>query len=82
MLSDHLFPWLEKTVIPSLARHPAEWAALVIFVLLPPIWTIVVIIQTVTRRPKTKTAAAAPAPAGPAVAGPGSPESQDPKPDR
>ena len=71
MLRDHLFPWLEKTVIPSLARHPAEWAILVIFVLLPPIWTIVVIIQRVTQRRKTsKTAAAAPAPAGPAAAGP------------
>ena len=82
MLRDHLFPWLEKTVIPSLARHPAEWATLVIFVLLPPIWTIVVIIQTLTRRRKTKTAPVAPAPAGPVVAGPGSPESQDQKPNR
>jgi len=53
MLRDHLFPWLEKAVIPSLARHPAEWAILVIFVLLPPIWTIVVIIQRVTQRRKT-----------------------------
>ena len=72
MLREHLFSWLENTVIPSLARHPAEWAILVIFVLLPPIWTVVVIIQKLTQRRKTsKTAAAAPAPAGPAAGGPG-----------
>ena len=57
---------LEKTVIPSFARHPAEWAILVIFVLLPPIWTIVGFLQRVTQRRKTsKTAAAASAPAEP-----------------
>jgi hypothetical protein len=59
---------LKETVIPSLATHPAEWAILVIFVLLPPIWTIVGIIQRVTQRRKiSKTAAAGPAPAGPAT---------------
>ena len=50
VLRDHLFPWLEKTAIPSLAKHPAQWAILVLFVLLPPLWTIVVIIQRITRR--------------------------------
>lgn len=50
VLRDHLFPWLEKTAIPSLAKHPAQWAILVLFVLLPPLWTIVVIIQRMTRR--------------------------------
>jgi patatin-related protein len=48
-LRDHLFPWLEKTAVPSLAKHPAQWAILVVFVLLPPLWTIVVIIQRVFR---------------------------------
>lgn len=50
VLRDHLFPWLEKTAIPSLAKHPAQWAILVLFVLLPPLWTIAVIIQRMTRR--------------------------------
>jgi hypothetical protein len=66
VLRDHLFPWLEKTVLPSLAKHPAQWAILVLFVLLPPLWTIVVIIQRVTQRRttgKAASAAAAPAPA-------------------
>jgi patatin-related protein len=50
VLRDHLFPWLEKTAVPSLAIHPAQWAILVVFVLLPPLWTIAVIIQRLTRR--------------------------------
>ena len=29
VLRSHLFPWLEKTVLPSLAKHPAQWAILV-----------------------------------------------------
>ena len=49
-LRSHLFPWLEKTVLPSLAKHPAQWAILVLFVLLPPLWTIVSIIQRLARR--------------------------------
>jgi patatin-related protein len=66
VLRSHLFPWLEKTVLPSLAKHPAQWAILVLFVLLPPLWTIVSIIQLLIRRrpasvPAT-TAAAAPSP--------------------
>jgi len=49
LLRDHLFPWLEKTVIPSFEKHPAQWAILVVFVLLPPLWTIAGIIQRMTR---------------------------------
>ena len=64
VLRSHLFPWLEKTVLPSLARHPAQWAILVLFVLLPPLWTIVAIIQRLTRRhPAAGPATAAPGPA-------------------
>ena len=55
-LRDHLFPWLEQTAVPSLAKHPAQWAILVVFVLLPPLWTIVVIIQRVFRK-RTKAPA-------------------------
>ena len=73
-LRSHLFPWLEKTVLPSLAKHPAQWAILVLFVLLPPLWTIVSIIQRLARRGQARSAvpATAPAPApqpGPAAAG-------------
>ena len=50
VLRDHIFPWLEKTAVPSLAKHPAQWAILVAFVLLPPLWTIAAIIQRMTRR--------------------------------
>lgn len=49
VLRDHLFPWLEKTAVPSLAKHPAQWALLVVFVLLPPLWTIAQIIPRMTR---------------------------------
>ena len=74
VLRSHLFPWLEKTVLPSLAKHPAQWAILVLFVLLPPLWTIVSIIQRLTRRGPACTSvpatAAAPAPQpGPPAAG-------------
>ncbi len=65
VLRDHLFPWLEKTAVPSLAKHPAQWAILVVFVLLPPLWTIAMIIQRVTRRgtiSMTASAATATAP--------------------
>jgi predicted acylesterase/phospholipase RssA len=63
ILRDHLFPWLEITLVPNLARQPGQWAILVIFVLLPPIWTIVVIIERVLQRRRTsKTATAAPTP--------------------
>jgi patatin-related protein len=72
VLRSHLFPWLEKTVLPSLAKHPAQWAILVLFVLLPPLWTIVSIIQRLTRRaPPGSAAAAAVAPvAAPVSSGP------------
>jgi hypothetical protein len=67
ILRDHLFPWLQITLVPNLARHPAQWAILVVFVLLPPIWTIVVIIERVLQRRRTsKTATAAPTPTEPA----------------
>jgi hypothetical protein len=49
-LSHHIFPWLEKTAVPSLAKHPAQWAILVAFVLLPPLWTISAIVQKIARR--------------------------------
>lgn len=66
VLRSHLFPWLEKTVLPSMAKHPAQWAILVLFVLLPPLWTIVAIIQRLARRgpagPPAPATAAAPAP--------------------
>ncbi|MGN6791006.1 MAG: patatin-like protein [Streptosporangiaceae bacterium] len=48
-LRGHLFPWLVKSAIPNLAKHPAEWAILVVFVLLPPIWTVAVIVQRMLR---------------------------------
>jgi predicted acylesterase/phospholipase RssA len=64
VLRSHLFPWLEKTVLPSLARHPAQWAIVVLFVLLPPLWTIASIVHRLTHRGPTAapaTAAVAPA---------------------
>lgn len=58
VLRDHLFPWLEKTVVPRFANHPAEWAIFVVFLLLPPLWTIAGIVGRMTRagtkRPKKK----------------------------
>ncbi len=85
VLRTHLFPWLEKTVLPSLAKHPAQWAILVLFVLLPPLWTIVAIIQRLTRRTRVPApaaaAAAAPGPAaGPDAVSSGPPPSARPGP--
>ncbi|MGP7999377.1 MAG: patatin-like protein [Streptosporangiaceae bacterium] len=84
VLRDHLFPWLEKTVLPSFAKHPAQWAILVIFVLLPPLWTIAAIIQRLTRKPAVSPATATapvPAPAtGPAEVSSGPPPSVRPEP--
>ncbi len=54
LLRDHLFPWLENTAIPNLAKHPAQWAIVVIFVLLPPIWTVVAIVERMTQRRRTR----------------------------
>jgi len=67
-LRDHLFPWLEKTAVPSLAKHPAEWAILVLFVLLPPLWTIAVIIGRRRPRRATKELTRKPAAGTPAAA--------------
>ncbi len=73
VLRDHLFPWLEKTAVPSLARNPAQWAILVVFVLLPPLWTIAQIIRRLARKGTAAPTAPAAAelkhgPAGPAAA--------------
>lgn len=46
-IRDPVFRWLLKTAVPRLEKHPAEWAILVLFVLLPPLWTIVQIIRAV-----------------------------------
>ena len=37
---DHLFPWLENTALPDLAKHPVWWAIVVVLLLLPPVWTL------------------------------------------
>jgi len=79
VLRSHLFPWLEKTVLPSLAKHPAQWAILVLFVLLPPLWTIVAIIQRLARRPPAAVPATAAA-AAPGAVSSGPPPSAQPGP--
>ena len=82
VLRSHLFPWLEKTVLPSMAKHPAQWAILVLFVLLPPLWTIASIIQRLARRqagPPVPATAAAPAPS-PVSSGPPPSAQPDPAP--
>lgn len=77
-LRSHLFPWLEKTVLPSLARHPAQWAILVLFVLLPPLWTIVSILQRLTRRARPGAAVAAAVVPAPSPVSPGPPPAGTP----
>ncbi|BBX47254.1 patatin-like protein [Mycobacterium cookii] len=59
LLRDHLFPWLQNDVVPNLARHPAQWAMVVTFVLLPPIWTVVLIIETMIKKSRVRKTAAA-----------------------
>ncbi len=81
VLRSHLFPWLEKTVLPSMAKHPAQWAILVLFVLLPPLWTIASIIQRLTRRrPASAPAAAAAVVPAPSPVSSGPPPSAPPDP--
>lgn len=53
-IRDHLFSWLEKTAMPTLAKHPALWAILVAFLLLPPVWTIA---EMIRRRPSMRSKA-------------------------
>jgi hypothetical protein len=36
---DRVFGWLEKTALPGLDAHPARWALVVVFLLLPPLVT-------------------------------------------
>jgi hypothetical protein len=44
-IHNHLFPWLEKTAMPALAKHPALWAIVVTLLLLPSLWTIMEIVR-------------------------------------
>lgn len=44
---DHLFPWLEKTALPGLAKHPVWWAIVVVLLLLPPVWTLAGVLRGV-----------------------------------
>ena len=37
---ERLFPWLKNDAVPFLARHPAFWAIVVLFLLLPPVFTV------------------------------------------
>ncbi|WP_307843011.1 patatin-like protein [Streptomyces triculaminicus] len=49
-LNEHVFPWLGDTAVPYLGVHPWLWAALVLFVLLPPLWMAGDLLRTVRRR--------------------------------
>jgi predicted acylesterase/phospholipase RssA len=44
---DRLFPWLEKTALPDLAKHPVWWAIVVVLLLLPPVWTLAGLLRRV-----------------------------------
>jgi predicted acylesterase/phospholipase RssA len=37
---ERLFPWLKNDAVPFLAKHPAFWAIVVLFLLLPPVFTV------------------------------------------
>jgi predicted acylesterase/phospholipase RssA len=37
---ERLFPWLKNDAVPYLAKHPALWAIVVLFLLLPPVFTV------------------------------------------
>jgi hypothetical protein len=58
-LRDHVFPWLSLTAIPWLSAHGIVWAAIVLLVLLPPITTVIGVIQA--HRPRRTIATAPPA---------------------
>lgn len=58
---DQLFPWLGMHAVPSLAKHPAWWAILVLFVLLPPLSTIAGIVKRARARRATKVRTPKPA---------------------
>jgi predicted acylesterase/phospholipase RssA len=58
---ERLFPWLKNDAVPFLAQHPVLWAIVVLFLLLPPVFTVAGFLKPVlhlTRRriPPSKVA--------------------------
>jgi predicted acylesterase/phospholipase RssA len=47
---ERLFPWLRNDAVPFLAKHPAFWAIVVIFLLLPPVFTVVGFLKPILHR--------------------------------
>ena len=53
LIRRHLFPWLENHALPWLSHHWWVWALLVLFVLLPPISTVVSLISGSRKKQRT-----------------------------
>jgi patatin-related protein len=54
-IRQHLFPWLENHALPWLSDHWWVWALLVVFLLLPPISTVVSLVSRSPKKQKTNT---------------------------
>jgi patatin-related protein len=53
VIREHLFPWLENHALPWLSQHWWVWALIVLFILLPPISTVVSLVSGSPKKQKT-----------------------------
>ena len=51
---DRLFPWLKNDAVPFLAKHPVFWAIVVVFLLLPPVFTVAGFLKPVLHRARRR----------------------------
>jgi predicted acylesterase/phospholipase RssA len=51
---ERLFPWLKNDAVPFLAKHPVSWAIVVVFLLLPPIFTVTGFLKPVLHRARRR----------------------------
>ena len=51
---ERLFPWLKNDAVPFLAKHPAFWAIVVVFLLLPPVFTVAGFLKPVMHRARRR----------------------------
>ena len=51
---ERLFPWLKDDAVPFLAKHPVFWAIVVVFLLLPPVFTLAGFLKPVLHRARRR----------------------------
>jgi hypothetical protein len=51
---ERLFPWLSDGAVPFLAKHPVFWAIMVVFLLLPPVFTVAGFVKPLLHRARRR----------------------------